>query len=249
MIFGIICIGYYLAVCRYIGHWESKFPRFWLALGAASCLLSWQAERIPEGIRCGLRLTGGLVLVAFIVVEICILAGIRNGDGMEEAEYIIVLGAKVDGFHLTDALKQRLDRALAYLKEHEKTKVVVSGGQGPGEQVSEACAMAEYLKKCGIAESRILKEDRSTTTRENLIFSGMLIKDGQEREALDKIKAGIVTNNFHIYRAVCIAKQVGYHNVIPLPAPTTPIMFVNYMTREFFGVLKMWAERKKIKVD
>lgn len=247
MIFGIICVGYYFAICCYIRKWDSKFPRIWLALGVVSFLLGWRWERLPEVATAGLEMAGLIVLLIFAAVELLILSGMKEDKCAGEAEYIIVLGAKVDGYHLTDALKQRLDKALLYLRTHDKTKVIVSGGQGPEEYVTEAQAMAEYLIRCGVEPSRILKEEKSTTTRENLIFSGRIMREDPGTECM--ARTGIVTNNFHIYRAVCIAKQVGYQNVIALAAPTAPIMFVNYMTREFFGVLKMWAERKKTKVD
>ena len=247
MIFGIICIGYYFAICCYIRKWDSKFPRIWLALGLVSLLLAWQGQRIPEEVWTGLKTAGIFILLVFVSIELLILRGMRKKESSGEADYIIVLGAKVDGFHLTDALRQRLDRAVSYLEAHSKTKVIVSGGQGQGENVTEACAMADYLTSRGVCPSRIFKEEKSTTTRENLIFSRRIVK--ADRGDMTGARTGIVTNNFHIYRAVCIAKQVGYTDVIALAAPTTPIMFVNYMTREFFGVLKMWLERKKTKVD
>lgn len=199
------------------------------------------------------------ILVLFFGVEALIASGMRRGASGGECRYLIVLGAKVDGYHLTDALKQRLDAALSYLREHPGTKVIVSGGQGRGESVPEGRAMAEYLRTCGIAPGRILTEETSTTTRENLAYSGkILLRDlrqseslqGQEngkdrKENLQNVRVGIVTNSFHIYRAVRIAGQEGYGNVAAVPAPTTRIMLVNYMTREFFGVLKMWAANGK----
>lgn len=187
---------------------------------------------------------GGCVLLLFVWAEMRVVSAMLKKDADKEVEYVIVLGAKVDGCHLTDALRQRLDRALEYLSKHPGAKVVVSGGQGHGEKITEACAMAEYLEAKGIDRGRIRKEESSTTTRENLILSGRLILNERGGE-LGEVKAAVVTNNFHMYRAVTIAKQVGYQGIQPLNAPTAPVMLVNYMVREFFGILKMWVERNK----
>ena len=110
------------------------------------------------------------------------------------AQWIIILGAQVRGRKITDSLKRRLDAAIHYLEENERTMVVVSGGRGPGEDISEADAMEQYLIEQGVAENRIRKEDQSVSTRENLSFSRRFIDPKHET-------VGIVTNNFHSYRA------------------------------------------------
>jgi len=249
VIIGILCILYYIAICKYLRRWNSRFPRFWLILGLGILLFEWKKNLLPVEVLRGVRFVETGILALFFGVEVLIASGMRRGASGGECRYLIVLGAKVDGYHLTDALKQRLDAALLYLREHPETKVIVSGGQGHGESVPEGRAMAEYLRKCGIAQGRILTEEKSTTTRENLVYSGkILLEDLQQnasetarKETLQDIRVGVVTNSFHIYRAVRIAGQAGYGNVATVPAPTTRIMLVNYMTREFFGVLKMWV--------
>lgn len=214
-------------------------------LGIAAVLFEWNKGRLEPGMLRAIRSGEAVVLLVFGMVELLILSGIRTADAEKDCRYVIVLGAKVDGDRLTDALKQRLDRAAEYLHAHEETKVIVSGGQGSDELVPEAYVMADYLKNCGIEPDRILQEDRSTTTRENLIYSGKLILRDEKAEHYKDIQVGVVTNSFHMYRAVCIARQVGYNKVLAIAAPTTRIMFANYMTREFFGVLKMWAQRNQ----
>lgn len=176
----------------------------------------------------------------FAAVELLILSGMRSPLKEEECDYIIVLGAKVEGTHLTRALRLRLDAAIVYLRRHASSKVIVSGGQGHDEMVTEAFAMGEYLSGHGIGRERILKEERSTTTWENLIFSGKVLEEDQSERSYRTVRVGIVTNNFHMYRAKRLAKRAGYQNVYAVTAPTSRVMFVNYMTREFFGVLKMW---------
>ena len=86
-------------------------------------------------------------------------------------DYIIVLGAHVDGTRLSMALLERTRRALQYLENNPDTKAVLSGGQGRGEAVSEAKAMYDYLTGHGISRERLILEERSTNTKENLDFS------------------------------------------------------------------------------
>ena len=95
--------------------------------------------------------------------------------------------------------------------------------------------MEYYLNSHGIEEERILREENSRTTNENLAFSSAYIKDMH-------MPVGIVTNNFHMYRACCYARKLGYTNIHAVPAGCKPVLFLNYMVREFFAVLKMWIQ-------
>ena len=95
----------------------------------------------------------------------------------ENLDYIIVLGAHVNGVRLSKALLERTRRALEYLEKNPKTRAVLSGGQGEGETIGEAEAMCRYLEDHGISRERLILEDRSTNTKENLDFSLALIGD------------------------------------------------------------------------
>ena len=129
------------------------------------------------------------------------------------------------------ALQYRLDEAIRYLNENEESKVIVSGGQGPDEHISEARGMYDYLVSKGIDEERILMEDQSKNTFQNLTFSA---------EFLDKEKdsVAVVSNNFHVFRAVKIARKAGYKEVCGIAAKGEPFLQYNNMMREFFGVMK-----------
>ncbi|MCI8639344.1 MAG: YdcF family protein [Coprococcus sp.] len=233
---------YYVSICLYLRRWNTVFPRLWLVLGTMLCLFGWKKNLLDKGLLAGIYAFCAVFLAFFIVVELLILSGMRKSLKEEECGYIIVLGAKVDGLRLTRALRQRLDAAALYLGRHSSARVIVSGGQGRDEMVTEAFAMSEYLAGRGIDRSRILKEERSTTTWENLILSRKILKEDQNGAPYGTVKVGIVTNNFHMYRARELAKRAGYGNVYTILAPVSRIMFVNYMTREFFGVLKMWMQ-------
>ena len=93
----------------------------------------------------------------------------------ENLDYIIVLGAHVDGTRMTLALLERTRRALLYLEENPGTRAVLSGGMGDGERISEAEAMYRYLTEHGIDGGRLIREERSTNTKENLDYSLELI--------------------------------------------------------------------------
>ena len=109
--------------------------------------------------------------------------------------------------------------------------MIVSGGQGNNEDMTEAAGMRNYLLDAGIANSRILVEDASTNTYENLIFSSKHVDKEQDRVV-------IVTSNFHVFRALKIAEKQGYENPEGLAASSVIGMLPNNMLREFVGVLK-----------
>ncbi len=123
----------------------------------------------------------------------------------EGADALIVLGCAVHGDRVSLTLGYRLDRAIEYLNANPNTVVIVSGGKGPGENVSEAEAMRRYMVSRGIKDERIIKEDKSTSTEENFAFS---------REIIDSLfpngaRLAFVTTNFHVLRAELVAQKQG----------------------------------------
>lgn len=191
------------------------FPAFWNRIFCVAVCAAW---------------------IFFLAVMSRILRPIffRN---QEEADCIIVLGAQVRGTKITNSLKRRLDAALEYLDRYPLAKVIVSGGQGKGEDISEARAMAQYLEENGVEKERIFLEDRSTSTRENLRFSAEFTDIRQK-------KNGIVTNDFHIYRASLIARQEGYEKICLIPASSNPVFQINYLVREFFAVTALMLRKR-----
>lgn len=149
----------------------------------------------------------------------------------ENLDYIIVLGAHVNGVQLSKALLERTRRALEYLEKNPKTRAVLSGGQGEGETVSEAEAMCRYLEDHGIDRERLILEDRSTNTKENLDFSLSLIGDLNA-------SIGIVTNHFHVFRGVAIGKKCGCKNIYPIPSRYRSWRLVIYIPREILAIIK-----------
>ena len=132
-------------------------------------------------------------------------------------------------------LRLRLDAAEEFLKENPDTKAILSGGQGPGEDITEALCMYRELVKRGISEDRLYMEDRSTSTRENIAFSKEII----EKEGLNT-KVAVVSNNFHLYRASISVKNAGLEFFSVSAFSPYPLLGT-YVMREFMGILAQWV--------
>ena len=164
-----------------------------------------------------------------LLTEMLILS--HFGDKDQDVDWVIVLGAQVFEDRPSLVLKYRLDKAAEYLKSHPDTKCIVSGGKGPNEPFSEAHGMSRYLIEAGISEDRILLEEESMNTSENLENCLKMLPENCG-------KVGIVTNNFHIFRALRIAKKKGYEDVCGIVAPSKPFYLQTNLLREFVGVTK-----------
>ena len=121
-------------------------------------------------------------------------------------DYVIIHGCGLaDGERMTKLLSDRVDKAIEiYNRCRVKPVIIPSGGKGSDEKRSEAEAMKIYLLDHGIQEDKIILEDRSATTKENLINSKEIIDWRYGRK-----KTALVSSNYHIYRCLRIAKSVG----------------------------------------
>lgn len=173
-----------------------------------------------------------LGLLVFTVTGGCIL---QEGNDVPEEDlpYIVVLGAKVNVDGPSASLQERIDTARDYLISHPDTLCIVSGGQGSDEPIPEATCMYEHLVQAGISPDRITKEDRSTSTWENLNYSLDLIeeKTGSRPDAL-----GVISSEYHLFRVGLQAKEYGLE-VIGIPAKTGSFdRWLHYFVREIAGV-------------
>ena len=176
-------------------------------------------------------------LVYFCIVEVPIIKNART-DADAERPYLIVLGAAVYGDQPSLTLVRRMEGALDYLERYPESKAIVTGGMGPGETVTEAQAMHDWLTARGIAEERILLESRATSTRENLSYSFDMIRAlGEEPDG----RVAIVSSAYHLYRAKSMARLQGVEAVgVAAPWGYTMVM-LNYFIREAFGITHLWA--------
>lgn len=245
----LLCLFYYGVILFYTKNKKATFSSFWLWMGVAQIALGLLAEKLPTWAIVIVQILSAVLLLAFLAVVMIIVSGMLVMP-VKKLPVILVLGACIRGKQITGSLKRRLDKALLYLHDNPETLVIVSGGKGKGEEVTEAFAMQEYLLENGLPDERIVMEDRSRTTKENLLFSKELLKREEE-------KIGIVTNNFHLYRSLKLAKAVGYRKVYGISASCDPVLFFNYLVREFFAVLWMYVEfaresrvqSKKVEID
>ena len=147
--------------------------------------------------------------------------------------YLIVLGAKVKPGGIPSlSLQYRLDAALDYLKENQQTKVIVSGGQGPDEEQTEASFMRDYLIANGIEKNRIITEEQSTSTYENLYYSFALLPETEQAVT-------IVSNDFHLRRATYIANELGYETDV-IVASTPRSVEIKLNIRERLALLRTY---------
>lgn len=144
------------------------------------------------------------ILYALVILTLIIYFALKKPN--KKSDILIVLGCKVKGNNPSKSLKRRLDSAYSFLEENESTYCIVSGGKGSDELISEAECMYRYLLKKGISPKRIIKEDNSTNTCENLINSFRIIK----AQFSTSNTAVIATDFYHHFRANIIAKKYGF---------------------------------------
>lgn len=236
LIAAILCIVYYIVTLIAAGF--SVFSLIWVVLAAVLLGGGW----LCRGVRCGKFIIAAPVRWLFTAV-LCIgilLFGIIEGmiiktamtKPEDNADYIIILGAQVKGDHPSQILYLRVKKAITYLQCNPDTKVIVSGGQGDGEWMTEAECMRRILDEHGIEPDRIIIEDQSTNTLENLKYSMDIV--GKDHSFV------ISTCNFHQFRAQQIAQKLGAEHVSGLASRSNIPLLPNYFLREFFAVIKYY---------
>lgn len=232
---GALCILYCLSIALFMGY-GSLFFLIWGVAGIFLCMFSLLLSRqewllrIPKWLRNSFVVCCGVGLLIFVVVEGMIISRFSS-QAAPGADYMIVLGAQWKPSGPGYMLQKRLEEAVDYLNQNPDTMVIVSGGQGHDEVISEAEGMKGYLMEAGIPEERILAEDKSTSTEQNLRYSAELLNKEEDTVVL-------VTNNFHMFRALMLAEEQGYVHIEGQSAASYPAMVPNNMVREFFGVVK-----------
>ncbi len=201
---------------------------FFLLLGLVTAAGAW--EKVPKALKIIIfaLIAAGIVLVA--VTWSWILPHF-NDRGKPGADAVIVLGAQVRSSGPSTILKYRLDAAAAYIRENPDAVCIVSGAQGRNEPFTEAQGMADYLEEQGVPEKNIILEEEAETSAENLAFSRSLLP-------AEDCSVVLVTNNFHMYRALSIAAKQGYTNVSGLASGSPRLYLLNNMLYESAAILK-----------
>ena len=183
-----------------------------------------------------------LVGLSAVTVLLCAFEAVIVTRGEEDwsampVDAIIVLGAGVNGESPSLTLQTRIRKAAEYVELHPEAPVVLSGGQGPGESITEAECMRRALwTNSEEWNQRYLLEDRSTSTAENFAFSKALLEE--QGIQTDTAVIGVVTNDFHMFRAKLIARREGLTTVgVPAELPWWWLT-ANYYVREAFALVK-----------
>ncbi|PKQ33026.1 MAG: hypothetical protein CVT62_03005 [Actinobacteria bacterium HGW-Actinobacteria-2] len=205
-----------------------------MAAALGLVLLAWGVwfRRVPR------------VLAVAVLVVLAALAGLavflvtfgNQPTARYDEDAVIVLGAAVHGSELSKTLTGRLDVALAYHARNPKALIVVSGGQGPQENLPEGVAMGRYLVAQGVPEALVVVEDRATSTEENFAFSQALL----DQRLAPGYRVVVTSDEFHLYRASRLAAAAGLNATWIGRATPWYFWTANYL-REDLMVLKLWV--------
>ena len=233
------------AVLLTVRAWGMRFSGF-LLVGLAAVLvlellLGHWAKASKTGRLCRriFQTALTLVLVPLICIEIYVINVGSSDPSALPADAVVVLGAGVNGTQPSLSLYTRLTAALDYLEENPDVPVVLTGGLGYGEEITEARYMYDWLTARGVDPARLIMEEQAGNTAENFAFSKELL----EEQGIDPAEnlVAVVTNDFHIARSRLIAARQGYGHAFGVPAKLPwRHLEVNYYLRESFAMVKTW---------
>ncbi len=195
-------------------------------------LASWRRHRVKKWIYSVVLVVIGIIAGLVVIESVCMIQAACKAP--DEEATVVVLGCRVYGERASLSMVERLEAAYDYLTEHETAVCILSGGQGEGEDITEAECMYRYMVDKGIEPERLYKEEQSASTRENLAFSQRLI----EEYDLNRTVA-ITTSEYHQYRAGKIAESLEMEYGA-IPAQTAIWLFPTYYVRELYGILYEW---------
>lgn len=237
-VLGALGVVYYYFVSRIVGFFNLAtlailaIAMFFILRGASFCLFDVVVRFFDKHkwIKRTYFSLLAIALATFLIYEGIIIGAARQ-EPRDDADYIIVLGARVVGTNPGRPLWERIKTAHDYLEKNPNTIAILSGGQGSDELISEARCMFNELTRMGIDSSRLIMEDKSTSTFENMTFSLEHIKG-------EDVSVGIVTNGFHIYRSLRLFRQVSGYDGFAIAAHDGEFGFIPYYyIREFFAFL------------
>ncbi|ETP71746.1 hypothetical protein UYO_2296 [Lachnospiraceae bacterium JC7] len=238
IILAALCIVYALMVYL-VGSGTYSFV-IWLA-GAMFFGLCFFFSRngrwgaVPASIRVLTYALLSISAVVFLSCQVMILSHFFD-KGERDLDYVVVLGAQMKNGQPSVIYRYRLEKAAEYLEENTETKCITTGGKGSNESVSEGDGGEQYLISLGIPASRIQAETLSMDTPQNIKNALEIIE--KEKGCTDGLKIGIVTNGFHVFRGVHIAKRMTDAEICGIAAYMQPQYIPNNMVRETFGILR-----------
>lgn len=236
IVIGIICIWYFIKITSFIGYLNT-FSLIWVFIGIIFIFIAVFMKKISIlftkmhkfiKLLCLIFIT--LFSLSFIIIEGLIIINAKTKHS-DNANYLILFGAGLNRNTPSLTLVGRIDATINYSKNNPYTKIIVSGGKGSNEKLSEAEVMSKALQNNGVDINRIVIEDKSKNTYEDLKYSGEMIENVEK-------KIVMASSEFHLFRIQCIAKKLGYKNMGTLAGRTPPILLPNYYVREYFAIIK-----------
>lgn len=195
-------------------------------------------------VACTIMCVALIIYIGFEGLYIYKMNTYKTVDNVGKYNYEVILGGGLNGRNPGILLKNRLDLGIKYLEKYPESKVIVSGGQGPNEEVSEAYAMKNYLIDNGIDKNRIIEENKSITTVQNIVNSDRILKSlGAGNEPIL-----IVSNKFHLYRAQLIADLLGIRNS-GIASNSNLRLKIEYTILAFPSTLKSLINAEKYKME
>lgn len=180
-----------------------------------------------------------IFFVLFIIVEWNIVSH-QDGDKIPESvDAVLVLGCGLNGTVPSEMLLYRLQAAYSFLSENPDSIAVLCGGQGEGEDITEAECMRRWLTAHGINNDRLFLETKSVNTKENISFAACILKDQfpQTKEV------AVISNDFHLFRSKLLCESEGLVAYgVAAKMPLNPFIRINYYLREFASVFFMYGK-------
>lgn len=237
IILSLLCVIYYVYIRTVYG--GLAFSEFFIGIAILLAIYQFTKNKIKENEKLYKRfkMVVSIIMVIFISVEGMIILFPKHNN-KDKCDYMIILGAAVKHNTPSLTLQGRLEIAIEYLnRTDDDLFIVVSGGKGQDENISEALAMKNYLVQRGVDQNKIIMEDKSTSTYENFKYSRSKIEEHSSKD-IEKLKVKVVTTDFHALRSNILAKRNGYEDVTFYTSNSLIQFKPTYYTREFFAFTK-----------
>lgn len=260
----LFCVGYWLVVAFYAGRIlaDSWIWLFFGLLSGLNLLAAWSDQhewkQAPLWLITSVHTATLALFAVMTAAAVLVLSGLHT-EAVENPDYIVVLGSelKPDGT-ISKTMKKRLDGAIVLSDRYPQAELILSGGQTRPGLLTEAEAMADYLRYNGVSASRMILEPDSRSTYENVRNSCGLIEEFRRAAASESrgrragsapakrilsaearpVKLVIVSSDFHLFRAVHMAKKQTGELVYGAAASSDPVLFLHALCRESAALLK-----------
>lgn len=237
ILLGVLCLCYFYYLKLFYG--GMAFAHFFLVIGILLILYHFVKNKIHinKKLERVIKIFLTILLVVFFIVESILILFPKN-NMHDRCDYLIILGASVKNTKPSLTLRGRLDKAIRYLDySKDDCYIVVSGGKGNDEKISESQAMKDYLVKYGINKNKIIMEEKSKNTYENFKYSKEKIEKNSNKD-IKELNIKVVTTDFHSFRSFILAKVNTYGNVNFCTSKSINKFIPVYYAREFFATIK-----------